>query len=560
MIPHAQRITTSPGELFKMELDSQFEESAVKVDMIPESLTSPTKIHVIGILDLPSEIIIFILEDLEDDELFSLALLSRQLHHLALPIYLSRNGISSRPSSQLLLFDDRSNSILKALNVALFRPTLNSLLYTLLCHAHPDELSRQLLVINRLVGKVSTLHEASINFDKVDQLVPAKEEIVMSRFFGDIEDPDHGLAQKFERKLMVMMELILASGCHSFTISHSGTYLPPSEEIKAAILANFHGLQFIKKKVTRLLRPFSFIFPRLYPATTNALKTFNFHSPIAIHPHLCRWTINTLNNSNLTSLSISQNRSTETSVWSLVLPCITISSLSHLSIDLCSIKTADLFKFLRRHPLIQNLFLGRNILSPNPSQPLFKNALKHLSQLTAHPRWLVHLLTPRGCLPSLSCVRILWRIQNKQQFSFVTLNGLLEPIARRLGSIKELHLVLSFGSISSDWMIPSSIMDQDRIRDDYSLSPLTFVTHLELQFGAYSLPLAVTTRLPKWLAEFPVLRGLMILTMSRDGPFCDSEKDFFVRSVLASCPKLDGVEFGVRDVVGGRKIVSIGGS
>ena len=550
----AQRILTSREALLKTELYSEFE-SAVKVDMIPERLTSPTKTHIVGILDLPNEIIIFILEDLEDDELFSLALLSRRLHQLALPIYLSRNGISSRPSSQLLLFDDRSNSILKALNTALFRPSLNSLLCTLLYHKRPDDLFRQILMVNRLVGKV-TLQEASINFDEVNS---AREEIVMSRFFEDIEDPDHGLVQDFGRELTVMMELILASGCHSFTIAHSGTYSPPSNETKAAILANFHGLQLIKKKVKKLLQPFSSMFPSLCPTSHNALKSFNLHSPIAIHPHLCRWTINTLNTSNLTSLSISQNRSTKSSVWSLVLPCITIPSLSHLSIDLCSIKTGDLFKFLCRHPLIQNLFLGRNILSPNPSQTLIKNALKHVSQLTAHPKWLVHLLTPQGSFPSLSCIRILWRIQNKQHFSFVMLNGLLEPIARRLGSIKELHLVLSFGSISSDWMIPSSrtfptsVMD---LRDGSSSSPssnsppLTCITHLELHIGTYSLPLAVTTRLPKWLAEFPVLASLKMMTMAAAGPFCDSEKDYFIRSVLASCPKLGDVEFGVSKDLG----------
>ncbi|KAF8812005.1 hypothetical protein BYT27DRAFT_7183341 [Phlegmacium glaucopus] len=536
LLPRAQRMPTSHGEPLKTELDSQFQ-SAVKVDMIPEIPTSPTEFHNVGILDLPNEIIIFILEDLEDDELFSLSLLSRQLHHLALPVYLSRNGISSRPNSQLLLFDDRSNSILKALNAALFTPTLNSLLCALHCHKHPDDLFRQMLMLNRLVGKVSTLNEASINFDKVNQLLSATEEIVMSRFFGDIGDPAYGLTQEFGRELTVMMESILASGCHTYTISHSGAHLPSSDGIKAAVLANFYGLQFIKKKVTRLLRP---LFPKLCP-TTNTLKTFNLHSPIAIHPHLCRWTINTLNNSHLTSLSISQNRSTESSVWSLILPCITISSLSHLSIDLCSIKTGDLFKFLRRHPLIQNLFLGRNILLPNPSQTLIKNALKHLSHLTAHPKWLVHLLTPQGCLPSLSCIRILWRIQNKQHFSFVTLNGLLEPVARRLGSIKELHLVLSFGSISSDWMVPNSTCGSNS-------PPLTCVTHLELHIGTYSLPLAVATRLPKWLAEFPALEHLKIVTMSEAGPFGASEKTFFVRSVLASCPKLDHVEFGVQTV------------
>ena len=542
MIPRVQRISTSREELFKMELNSPFE-SAVKVDMISErsESTPPTEFHSIGILDLPNEIIVFILEDLEDDELFSLALLSRRLHHLALPIYLSRNGISSRSSSQLLLFDDRSNSILKALNTALFKPTLNSLSCTLLCYKQPDDSFRQLLMVNRLLGKVSTLREARITFDKVNHLVSVKEETVMSRFFEDIQDPPHGSTQEFGRELTDMMESILAGGCHSFTISHSGSYFPPSEEIKAAILAHFHGRRLIKK-VTGLLRSWTCMLPRLYP-TANTLKNFNLHSPIGLHPLLCRWTINTLNNSNLTSLSISQNRSTASSVWSLVLPCITIPSLSHLSIDLCSIKTSDLFKFLRRHPLIQNLFLGRNILSPSPSQTLIENGLKHLSQLTAHPKWLVHLLTPQGCFPSLSCIRILWRIQNKQHFSFVALNSLLEPVARRLGSIKELHLMLSFGSISADWMVPS-IMD---IRDGSdSTPPLTCVSHLELHIGTYSLPLAVATRLPKWLAEFPDLVRFKMMTMSEVGPFCASEKDFFVRSVLASCPKLDCVEFAVR--------------
>ena len=547
MRPRAQRVPTCREELLKTELDSQFE-SAVKVDMIPESSTSQVESHSgVGILDLPNEIIIFILEDLEDDELFSLALLSRQLHHLALPIYLSRNGINSQPSSQLLLFNDQSNSIVKALNKALFTPPLNSLKCTLLCHKHPDDSFRQILMLHHLVRKVSTLHEASIHFDKVNQLISAKEEISMSRCFGDPEDPAHGLTQEFGRELTDTMESIIASGCHAFTISHSGSHLPPSEEMMTAIMSNFYGLQSIKKKVTRLFRPLSSMFPtrRLSPTTNtnaNTLKTFNLHSPIAIHPQLCRWTINTLNNSNLTSLSISQNRSTESSVWSLVLPCITIPSLSHLSIDLCSIKTGDLLDFFRRHPLIQNLSLGKNILSPNPAQPCVKSVLKHLTSLTAHPKWLVHLLTPQGCFPSLSCVRILWRIQNKQHFSFVTLNNLLEPVARRLGSIKELHLVLSFGSISSDWMVPSDLADT---RDAGSNSPpLTCVTRLDLHIGTYSLPLAVATRLPKWLIEFPDLAHLKIMTMLETGPFCDSEKGFFVRSVLASCPKLDCVEFG----------------
>jgi hypothetical protein len=82
--------------------------------------------------------------------------------------------------------------------------------------------------------------------------------------------------------------------------------------------------------------------------------------------------------------------------------------------------------------------------------------------------------------------------------------------------------------------------------------PLTCVTHLELHIGTYSLPLALTTRLPRWLVEFPVLSSLKMMTMAEAGPFCDSEREFFIRSVLASCPQLGDVEFGVsKDFVRG---------
>ncbi|KAF8162770.1 hypothetical protein B0H34DRAFT_692899 [Crassisporium funariophilum] len=508
--------------LLPTELES--EEVAVKTDMTPESSTSRSRLHNIGLLNLPNEILLYMFEDMEDQDLRSIARLSRRLHHLAFPAFLSRNGISSQPSSELVLFDDRSNDILKAVNAALFQPALNCLSCTITCHRSPDgEVRDELRSLRNFVGKLASTQEARFNLCRVSQPTAAGREIELS------DD------------LVPTWTAILARECRSFTIRHSGTHTPASRDVNAVIVENFYGARGMKRKMARMLRPLAIIFSR-FRTEPSMLETFNLHSSLAFHPTLCHWTVDTINHSHLRSLSISLNHSTDSSTWALILPCITIPTLTNLFIDHCSIETGDLFKFLRRHPLIEVFHLGRSTLSPNPHHVFPRKTMKGVTHLTAHPKWLVHLLTTRGSLPSLSCARILWRMQNGHRFSFHNLNLSLQTVAPRLRSLQELHLVLSFGSISSDWMTPTAITDSEDVSKTASLA---CVTHLELHVGAYRLPLSMVARLPKWLAAFPLLRRLKVLTLSRSGPFCCSESNLFIRSVLEACPKLEDIEFGV---------------
>lgn len=81
-----------------------------------------------SLLNLPTELILTVLELVDDEDLYSLALLNNKLHHLALPIYLA-NQKSSRNHYLGGLKNLRistSLSILRGLRIALFVQDLNT--------------------------------------------------------------------------------------------------------------------------------------------------------------------------------------------------------------------------------------------------------------------------------------------------------------------------------------------------------------------------------------------------------------------------------------------------
>ncbi|KAJ6621940.1 hypothetical protein B0H10DRAFT_2187755 [Mycena sp. CBHHK59/15] len=75
-----------------------------------------------GFLDLPSEILAIILENpnFPDNTLYSLALLCRRLHFIALPIYFSRNGMDYQSKSVVIAMRADGRDMLAALHTALF--------------------------------------------------------------------------------------------------------------------------------------------------------------------------------------------------------------------------------------------------------------------------------------------------------------------------------------------------------------------------------------------------------------------------------------------------------
>ena len=539
----------------------------VNTEADSESIPNPR----VGLVDLPNEILLHILEFLNDESLFPLALLSRYLHHLALPLYLSRKGFGQHPEDQLVLFNYNSRDILKALQVSLFRPPLFHLYYPIDCGKSTDELGTEIGNLRDVVGKLTTLQEVVVSFQNTIPVAPGESpEInpIVPMNPSDLVSPsnsNYGLPDGFNGPILIsLFDAIISSGCKSFVIRHCGPQAPALQGIHAVALNNFGGMRGLSRTFLRFLQllPDVFSYSRS-PVKHSELESFHLHSPMAFHSALCRWTIETLNSSPIASLSLSQQHYVNQHTWFLILPSIQIPTLTDLSIEFCAIDTSDLVKFLRRHTRLERLILGRNFRLQRRAPPFPKAALIHLTHLTAPSKWINYLLATPGSLPSLSSTTILMWIPNKHLFKLSDLDRSLESSISRLAAMDEVRLSLSFGCASGVWIAPITTPTFDPMEpgpEDGSgeleeqpnagaVSAHALITHMELCLKVHSLPFALTAKLPKWLKQFPNLRRLDLLTMSGAAAGLSSSSSYseaFVGAVLAECPRLDtsSVEFG----------------
>ncbi|KAF8968233.1 hypothetical protein BDZ97DRAFT_1799406 [Flammula alnicola] len=466
-------------------------------------------------LDLPNEVIIYVLDHLDEDDLYRLALVSRRIHHLSLPLYLARKGFGSRPNDQLVTFNYNAQAILRAVQIALFRPSLTRLHYSIDCQKTQKELFKEIEILRCALEKLSGLQEMILSFQNTAP--PLSPQNLLS---VPLSDCSYGFPGGLKSPIFVsLLESILSSGCQSL--------YPALRYIGPSLAQEFSGIYGLSNGFLRSLRSWAGIgmFNIFSSRVKNNLDSFHFHSPMALHPHLCRWMIDTLNYSAITTISISQHQSTDEHSWALVLPCVYIPTLTNFTIDFTTIHLSTFLEFLGRHHRIHKLYIGRNFLFPTPphTHPVFpKKILGQLTHLTAPLNRLNYFFSSHGSLPSLSHTTILM---------------LINP---RLKAMKELHLALSFGSASSDWMNPSSYADAP---DAAKTGVRAFITHMQLYIKMYSLPSHMASRLPKWLAQFPSVRHLTLLTLSEKGPPLSPEREIVTRAVMESCPKIDSVKF-----------------
>ncbi|KAJ7628209.1 hypothetical protein DFH06DRAFT_1141356 [Mycena polygramma] len=150
----------------------------------------------LSILDLPTEIlfVIFADEALSPQDLFSLAILCRIFHFIALTLYFSRNGLD--PSTRSIQITMRSNrrDLLAALRVALFETSLDRINFIF---PHPIASStsvfpllEHLQRVEGFLSRRSSVKSVSLELDHVDcsKFSVGSDEALRawSRAFGDL--------------------------------------------------------------------------------------------------------------------------------------------------------------------------------------------------------------------------------------------------------------------------------------------------------------------------------------------------------------------------------------
>ncbi|KAJ6534815.1 hypothetical protein B0H19DRAFT_1271511 [Mycena capillaripes] len=283
-----------------------------------------------GILDLPTEILVAILESprVSDGTLRSLARVCRRLHFIALPIYFSRNGLT--PSSDFLDLSLRSDGhdLLGVLLTALFTPETQNIT----CHfPHPDCTSIYPLLshLKRLEKYISRLPSVKV----VQLQLDVAGSVCLSS--GD----DHAL-KAWTGQLESLLNCIVKKQCKSLTMDYGSQFTrsyevgPPSSprgpitRLFAAVpklLSRDSGetagvTEHFRRNPRQGHRRFKVTLPSSVHRSAR-LTSLEIYSPILLLPPGLQWTLTALRTCPVTSLTM-ERREAYSIPWSTVLPLI----------------------------------------------------------------------------------------------------------------------------------------------------------------------------------------------------------------------------------------------
>ncbi len=512
---------------FESNQEGMMQKEVMKEGTPPPQCTPAQEPEDSAFANVPNEILIQILEHVADDEqIFALACVSRRLHHAALPVFLARKACGARPADQLVTATYNACDALRAIRMALFRPVLARLYFTIDCRKTDAELSAEIGELTSALGKLSALHEMVISFRDTSA--------------GGVEG--YGFPGGLRStSLAVLLDAVRYLGCQCVVVRHCGSqnaallHLGVGSNIAHSTMRTLSGW-LVRSIVENII-------PAPAPTVKNPnLRVFHLHSPMAFHPHLYDWTMDTLNHAALDTLSISHQQGTARSAWALVLPLVHIPALAVLALDFTAIDTSTLVAFFARHPHLRTLHIGRNFSLPHVVPPRRAgNALAGLTHLAAPPHWLEYLLSAPGALPALTSVHALVHIPTGGRTNLATLNVALEDSLGRLATLKEVWLSLALSSVSPDsfWRANQAPGDVRPGREFRAL-----VTRLDVSVKVYLLPSGLATRLPVWLAQFPLLRRFELLLLGKHVDDAPARAEL-ARAIGRACPRIDSVEFGI---------------
>jgi len=264
----------------------------------------------------------------------------------------------------------------------------------------------------------------------------------------------------------------------------------------------------------------------------SALKTFNIHSQLLFHTPLQNWTVNALNMSPITHLSLRYLDMSPAS-WAKILARISIPTLFNLTIRVKGLAFADFSRFISRHPRIAILDF-EHLSSGFQTDHLESTTMPNLSIVITYAGTLAHILQSKYAFPSLGFISISALInQDKSQpLEFALLDHDLATIVRRRKT-KEIPLLLQLSGLSGsmDWLRVYGVK-RGRNRVERSLYCVTtLILSTKWCFACSNTTLSL---LPHWLALFPALQRVTFLDHCTQ--IKQDDKLAFIRSIAMVCP------------------------
>ena len=441
---------------------------------------------------LPTELVVIVLGLIDDEDLYSLSLLSKKLHYLALPILMSR--LDGQIACGCLYLNRHPTKFLRAARMALFVQDSTSISVNLW---RRDPVFPMLRGLERLISRMSHVRTVSLGFGLVGNLV---DQTKIVRAFGGF------------------VETLVNKSCEELTLA--GCALGPTLEV------------YSHHKIPSL----------------TTLRSVDVQYSTLSCPWVRSWIIDSVNISPITRLVFHQVAlSDDPSSFGKDLQLITLPSLTHLSVSSrANLQFCDIASFLRRHHRIKNLTLKCDTAIPSGSHSLPDDSLPVLTTLRTTPQYVIQLLRPRNSLPSLMHVDIdpgftmfaplFGELSVENRFAYV--EECLTRLARRR-DITSIGLYLPLCVSAEAWLTLGSHPRRGKRRDVerhlVHINALTLHSTMGQQASTKTISL-----IPKWLSLFPTLQHVDIGVLL--GRMSSAEEKIFVRATIEACPKLETVQ------------------
>ncbi|KAF7332946.1 hypothetical protein MVEN_02400500 [Mycena venus] len=408
-------------------------------------------VQLAGILDLPTEILVNILEhpSLPTDTLHALVPLCRRLHFIALPILLSRLGFTPNSTSVVLQLQADRRDLLAVFQMALLTPKPQ----TISCvFPHPSCTS-----IFPLLPHLKRLETFISCLPSVDSVTLELD----TQASGCLAVGDDRALRAWAIHLESLLNCVVRKQCSSLTILHGGQFTRA-----------FELVPFIARR--GLIRRLFSALPKLLRAKGNGTQEFrraphqgphriemgscpysakltslDIRSAIFVVPPGLHWTLTALRNCRIQSLTLGRGVE-ESIIWSTVLPLIAsagrcLTSLTLLQADFLS--EEDILDFVGRLPLLRQLTISSRKQTWTRDAVSGSIPLRALESLRAPPKFIQHFLHHSSPLPKINSICILW----PQFYITTSMNVLVTALSTMLRTLdahgRSPHLAVSINTM-----------------------------------------------------------------------------------------------------------------
>lgn len=536
--------------------------SRIKRKLLP-SIPSSISTRSFRLCPLPNELLTYIFEHLEDDDLYIICKLSRCFNELALRVFLARIHFAGHDLSSE--FFDIWCWMLPFLRLSFFVPRMEALNCNFHCGSDPSAMIPHLQELKCLVSRLSRVNCLSLDFGQdllaevpfgqSQEYIPDATMTTRMRIIRDIVYTTAGATHSI---------VVITPGGDIFVCSRKavlswelekGRYDRTRDRWEA--LKDTPRLLFscsrgmVMKKYVALqrvpLRAHIRVSSGLYDdvQTISSMKTLIIRCIASPPGHSRGFTVLSINPQILASLFLSYLAQLSTEEWGMILhDLVELQWLVSLSIYDENIFAGDVCVFLSHNPNITYLSVDAWLpLSVPTFHPLLSyptpGAL-YLASLSAHPHHIIDLLESGHTFPYLSeiSVKFCWFVRAETTACFTLVDQTLRAIEKHQISIVTLRFELCF-LLRHHLTAVHRWMDFDdgneRVEQRlHCIKNIRFACVHHIDMGL----------IPKWLGLFPEVQELGFEKCSWVGNRSICERNRFLRLIRWSCPLVELVQFG----------------